>query len=198
MMKLIVWLGNPWPNYQYNRHNIGATVLKEFLKEKEIWSLEMSHQFKGEFLLTTLLINWEMQKVGFLFPQTFMNKSWTSVSSVASFYKIKNEDILVLHDEIEYPFGKIWTKRWGSAAWHNGLRSIIDFLWTDQFPRIRIGVGKSERIPVADYVLQNFSSDEKKQFEQGLFEEIIMLIVDFLQGNLNFPEPNQSKKKKKW
>jgi len=191
MMKLIVWLGNPWPNYQSNRHNIGATVLKEFLKEKEIWSLEMSNQFKGEFLLTTV----EGEKIAFLFPQTFMNKSWISVSSLAKFYKIENEDILVLHDEIEYPFGKIWTKRWGSAAWHNGLRSIIDFLWTDQFPRIRIGVGKSERIPVADYVLQNFTTEERNQFENGIFEQIDDLIEDFLQGMLKFPEPNQPKKK---
>lgn len=157
----------------------------------------MNNQFKGEFLLTPISINWELQKVAFLFPQTFMNKSWTSVSSVAGFYKIKNEDIIVLHDEIEYPFGKIWTKKGGSAAWHNGLRSIIDFLGTDQFPRIRIGVGKSDKIPVADYVLQNFSSDEKKQFEQELFAQIFPLIEDFLQGTIKFPEPNQTKKKMK-
>lgn len=152
----------------------------------------MSTQFKGEFLLTTV----GGQKVGFLFPQTFMNKSWISVSSVVKFYKIENEDILALHDEIEYPFGKIWTKKWGSSAGHNGLRSIIDFLWTDQFPRIRIGVGKSERISVADYVLQNFTVEEQNHFEQELFGKIFPLIEDFLWGKLSFPEPNQPKKKK--
>ena len=152
----------------------------------------MSNQFKGEFLLTMV----EGQKIAFLFPQTFMNKSWISVSSLAKFYKIENEDILVLHDEIEYPFGKIGTKKGGSAAGHNGLRSIIDFLWSDQFPRIRIGVWKSDKISVADYVLQNFSSDEQKRFEQGIFEEIFTLMEDFLGGNLKFPEPHQTKKKK--
>ncbi len=155
----------------------------------------MSNQYKGEYLMTTMNSNENPEKICFLFPQTFMNKSGLSVSAVAKFYKILPEDILVLHDEIEYPFGKIWTKKWGSAAWHNGLRSIIDFLWTDQFPRIRIGVGKSERIPVADYVLQNFTTEERNQFENGIFEQIDELIEDFLQGMLKFPEPNQPKKK---
>jgi PTH1 family peptidyl-tRNA hydrolase len=108
-----------------------------------------------------------------------MNLSWNAVESIARFYKISPKDILVLHDEIELPLGKIALKPWGGAAGHNGLRSITTKLGTPDYTRLRIGVGKSDNIGVAEYVLQKFKPNEINILAEKE-EEIFAMVKDFL------------------
>lgn len=154
MTKLIVWLGNPWEKYTYTRHNAWWIVLDQWTKDQ--WYSNRSHEsiYSGNIIRTNGLI--------LLKPTTFMNLSGQSVQRVCSFWKILPQDILVLHDEIDLGFGQIKMKQGGWHAWHNGLRDMITKLGTNNFSRIRIGVGRPEAgSNVADYVLSPFSNIEK-------------------------------------
>ena len=178
-MKLVVWLGNPWQSYKATRHNIWATMLERFLDLEKIWNLKYDNKWKAEILTTDQFGD----KVIFCAPQTYMNLSWESVWPLAKFYKIKPEDILVLHDEIDFVVGRIAMKKWWSAAWHNGLKSIIEKLWTKDFNRIRIGVGRpATSSMVADYVLSTFKPNEKELMDEK-FDEISDFILKFLKDN---------------
>ncbi len=170
-MKLIIWLGNPGSQYTHTRHNIGATMLERFLAYENLWKLKYDAKFNAEVLKTENAI--------FAFPQTFMNLSGNAIESLARFYKILPENILILHDEIELPLGKIAIKSWWWAAGHNGLRSTITKLGTPDFQRLRIGVGKSETIGVAQFVLQKFKPHESEELSEKE-EEIFGYIADFL------------------
>ena len=175
-MKLVVWLGNPWQPYKATRHNIWATMLERFLDGEKLWKLKYDNKWKAEMLTTDQFGD----KVIFCFPQTYMNLSGESVWPLAKFYKIKPEDILVLHDEIDFIVGRIAFKKWWSAAWHNGLKSIIEKLWTKDFNRIRIGIGRPATSKmVADYVLSTFKPNEKELMDEK-FDEISDFILWFL------------------
>jgi len=158
-MKLIVGLGNPGPTYQNNRHNIGFLTIDKLLQ-----SLNTTNQTNKKFL-------GEVYKSGDLLllkPTTFMNLSGKSVQAVANFYKIKPEDILVIHDEIDLPFGAVRIKKGGGHGGHNGLKSI-DSLITKEYNRLRLGVGKPERREmVVSHVLSDFNSDEQKVMDSFL------------------------------
>lgn len=175
-MKLIVWLWNPWQQYKATRHNIWVTMLEKFLDKEQKWKLKYDNKWNAEMLTTELYWN----KVIFCAPQTYMNASWESVWPLAQFYKISPENILVIHDEIDFVVGRIAIKKWGSAAWHNWLRSIISKLWTKDFWRIRIWVGRpATSNMVADYVLSKFKPNEKEIMEEK-FGEISDFISWFL------------------
>ena len=175
-MKLVVWLGNPWQLYKTTRHNIWATMLEKFLDWEKIWELKYDNKWKAEILTTDEF--WD--KMIFCFPQTYMNLSGESVWPLAQFYKIPPENILVLHDEIDFVVGRIAMKKWWSAAWHNGLKSIISKLWTNDFWRIRIGVDRpATSNMVADYVLSTFKPNEKELIEK-IENQIFDLVMDFL------------------
>lgn len=182
-MKLIVGLGNPWSKYKANRHNIWATMLERFLEWEQLGQIKYDAKFAAEVLIIspTLGESWRKKEgVVFATPQTFMNASGNAVESIARFYKIETKNILVLHDEIEFPLGKIAIKHWGWAAGHNGLRSITTKLWDSEYDRLRIGVGKSENIWVATYVLQDFKSNENEILTEKE-NEIFQLIKEFLE-----------------
>lgn len=152
---LLVGLGNPGEKYQANRHNVGFITVQEILHRYSfpIWR----EKFKG--LYTSGDIGGE--KVHLLLPQTFMNLSGESVQACAQFFKIKPEDILVFHDELDLELGKVKFKTGGGHAGHNGLRSIIGQLGTPNFRRCRIGIGHPGRKElVTPWVLGNFSQDE--------------------------------------
>ncbi len=156
-MKLIVGLGNPGPTYKNNRHNIGFMVVDKLLQE-----LQTANQTNKKFL-------GELYKSGDLLllkPATFMNLSGKSVQAVASFYKINPADILVIHDEIDLPFGAVRIKKGGGNGGHNGLKSI-DALITKEYNRLRLGIskpGRKEMVP--NYVLSNFNKEEQEQLEK--------------------------------
>ena len=178
-MKLVVWLGNPWKQYEATRHNIWATMLEKFLDWEKLWSLKYDNKWKAEILVSDDFGD----RVIFCVPQTYMNLSWEAVWPLAKFYKIKPEDILVLHDEIDFWVWRVALKKWGSAAWHNWLKSIIEKLWTKDFNRIRIWVGRpASSKDVADYVLSKFKPSEKELMEEK-FDEISDFILEFLKDN---------------
>ncbi len=178
-MKLIVWLGNPWQQYKVTRHNIWATMLERFLDREKIGVLKYDNKRKGEILTTDQF--WE--RVIFCAPQTYMNLSGESVWPLAQFYKIPVENILVLHDEIDFVVWRIAMKKWWSAAWHNWLRSIIAKLWTKDFWRIRIWVGRPvDSKLVADYVLSTLKPNEKELMEDK-YNEISDFILKFLESD---------------
>jgi len=158
-MKLIVGLGNPGVKYQNNRHNIGFLVIDYLIDQFN--PSKLSSKFKGELYKTHEYL--------FLKPLTFMNLSGESVKLVKDFYKINNDDIIVIHDDIDLNIGALKFKKGGSNGGHNGLKSI-DKLIENDYWRIRIGVGRPERKEqVVSYVLSDFEEDEflcvKKNFE---------------------------------
>lgn len=181
-MKLIVGLGNPGEKYENTRHNVGFVALDHLLQKFEkakntFWTEEK------KFKAIIHEVEHEGEKVILMKPQTFMNDSGIAVSSYAKYFKIKPEDIYVLHDELDLPLGKIRIRFGGSSAGNNGVASIIDHLGTDQFLRIRLGIGKSQRVhsdhDSADYVLGNFSSSEKGKVKTMVNQSIkdVMLIL---------------------
>lgn len=137
-MKLIIGLGNPEQQYSGTRHNLGFALLDEYLRRhhdisqiNNIWTSEK--KFKSQVAKLGDLI--------FVKPETFMNKSGLAVSLLANYYKIEPEDIIIIHDELDVPLGHIKMRLGGAAAGHHGVESVIEALGTDQFIRIRLGIG---------------------------------------------------------
>ena len=153
MFKLIVGVGNPGPQYEKTRHNIAWMLLESFpLFQHSTWK----GKFKGLYAETTLA----GEKVYALKPQTFMNLSGESVQPFAAFFKLNPSEILVIHDELDIPFGQVHFKMGGGLAGHNGLKSIAQHLGTDQFARMRVGIGRPPHGNVSSWVLSPFSSEE--------------------------------------
>ena len=185
-MKLIVGLGNPWDKYKNNRHNIWFSLIEQFVKVNKIGVFSYDNKFsweilKGSFDLASLHSEWQKEeKIIFLKPMLFMNKSGSSVQAVSNFYKIESKDILVIHDEIDLITGIIKMKFWGGLAGHNWLKDIAAKLWTQDFWRLRIGVDRpSSSLQVADYVLSNFKKEEVDKIQDN-YLEIESMIKEFL------------------
>ena len=156
-MKLIVGLGNPGPTYSKNRHNIGFLIVDKLIEDFNASDIS-SKKFYGNL--------YKKGDILLLKPTTFMNLSGKSVQSVASFYKINSDDILVIHDEIDLPYGAIRIKKSGGNGGHNGLKSIDSLIGKDYY-RLRVGVGKPKKKEmVASYVLSDFNEDEQKSLEK--------------------------------
>lgn len=136
-MKLIVGLGNPGIQYQLTRHNAGFIIIDGLTKELNLNVKKI--KFSGEFIKT----KYQDQDIIFLKPLTFMNLSGSCVASFMNFFKIKVEDVLIIHDEIDLDFGRIQFKSGGSAAGHNGLKDIFLKTNNNNFSRLRIGVGRN-------------------------------------------------------
>jgi PTH1 family peptidyl-tRNA hydrolase len=162
-MKLIVGLGNPGERYAQTRHNVGFMAVDQFATRA---GLSWREGHRGLWVKTKA----QDQELCLLKPMTYMNLSGESVLSLAMYFKIDAKDILVLHDEVEFPFGDVRLKIGGGEAGHNGLKSISQQLKTKNYSRVRIGVGRpsSAHIDMADYVLQNFSKAEEKGLEDVL------------------------------
>jgi len=149
-MKLVVGLGNPGKKYELTRHNVGFLAV-DYLIDEFNASYESS-KFKGEL--------YKAKDFLFLKPQTYMNLSGESVKEVKNFYKIENEDIIVIHDDIDLKLGALRFKRGGSSGGHNGLKSIDEHIGNDYY-RVRIGIGRPERKEmVINFVLSNFTPQE--------------------------------------
>lgn len=153
---LIAGLGNPGRQYEATRHNIGFEVLDYLSTEYKIKINKI--KFKALYGEGTL----GGQKVILVKPQTFMNLSGESIREIVDYYKIPPERVIVVYDDISLPTGAIRIRARGSAGGHNGMKSIIYQLQTDEFPRLRIGVGspQHEDYDLADYVLGHFGEDE--------------------------------------
>ena len=159
-MILFVGLGNPTPNSQDNRHNIGFKIIDAI--NQNFGLSKQKPKFKG--LLTTG--NVSNKKVFAIKPLTFMNSSGICIRELIEYFKIDAEDVIVFHDDVDIDFGNIKAKFGGSSAGHNGIASIDKFIGKD-YSRVRIGIGKPDpKISVSDYVLNNFNEEEKKQLEK--------------------------------
>ncbi|MEK9176514.1 MAG: aminoacyl-tRNA hydrolase [Patescibacteria group bacterium] len=181
-MKLIVGLGNPGKKYESTRHNVGFMVLDHFLKDlepvnKSNWSREeklkseiYSFDYQPRSLRSGQAKEDLVEKVILAKPLTYMNNSGMAVSLIARFYKVKPEDIWIIHDELDLPLGFIKIRFGGGTAGHHGLESILPVLGTDKFWRFRMGIGeqrskgknqKSKLRAMNDYVLGGFVRGEK-------------------------------------
>ena len=184
-MFLFVGLGNPTPNSENNRHNIGFKIIDAINSKFKL--SKQKPKFKG--LLTTGNIN--EKKVYAIKPLTFMNNSGICIRELIEYFKIEAENIIVFHDDLDIDFGKIKTKFGGSSAGHNGIESIDKFIGKD-YSRVRIGIGKpNDKIAVSDYVLKDFDDDEKQELEtlkNNITENLAILIdkkLDLFSSTVN-------------
>lgn len=162
-MYLIAGLGNPGPEYKDTRHNIGFKVI-------DLWSNELGVRLTGHrFQSKNILARFENKKVALLCPLTFMNQSGNSIRAFADYYDLESKNILIIHDDVDLPVGKIKIVRKGGAGGHKGIVSIIQHLGSMQFPRIKIGIGRPRyEKSVENYVLTPFYSDQKDIIERAI------------------------------
>lgn len=157
----IVGLGNIGKRFELTRHNIGFEVV-DYILEKNNFSLD-KQKFKGAYTIERM----NGDKVLFIEPMTMMNLSGEAVAPIMDYYNVNPEDLIVLYDDLDLEQGQVRLRQKGSAGGHNGMKSIIKMLGTDQFKRIRIGVGRpTNGMTVPDYVLQRFSNDEMVTMEK--------------------------------
>ena len=161
---LVVGLGNPGPKYEWTRHNVGFLVVDELAERASI----PIQKLKYKALTNTTVIGG--QSVLLMKPTTYMNLSGESVGQAARFYKIPPERVLVISDDVALPQGKLRIRRSGSAGGHNGLKNIIAHLGTDQFPRLKVGVGGKPHpdYDMADWVLGKPQGEDKKAVEAAV------------------------------
>ena len=175
-MKLIVGLGNPEKRYEKTRHNCGFRAIDYYAKKN---NLTFKSKFKG--LYCEQVVNNE--KIILLKPQTYMNLSGESVREIVKFYNIDINDILVIYDDVDFEVGKFKLRRGGSSGGHNGINNIIDLLKTQNISRLRMGISKNN-IPLMDYVLGKFSSEENEKIE-SILPVISNIINDFSVHNID-------------
>ena len=186
-LKLIVGLGNPGDQYVNTRHNIGFKFINAFVKASSVEAPKKatlkSHVFQPVF---------NDQKQIAIKPQTFMNLSGEAVVAVMNFYKIKPNEICIVTDDLDVPFGKVRVRAKGGAGTHNGMKSIIQQVGSQDFMRLRLGIGpKPEFMDSKDFVLQNFNANEQDVLPKMLtniadqFIEYMNEPVDIIMNRLN-------------
>lgn len=161
-MKLIAGLGNPGKEYENTRHNSGFKVMDAIAEELHV---DIS-QKKFKALITQTKIGKE--SVLLMKPQTYMNLSGEALIQAINFYHIDVKDILVIYDDLDLPVGKIRLREKGSAGGQNGMKNIIQHLHTQEFNRIRVGIGKDPRIPVIDWVLGKVRKEDMEAYEKAV------------------------------
>ncbi len=172
-MKLIVGLGNPGKKYENTRHNTGFKVIDKTLEKLNI-KLD-NNKFNADYTC----INHNGEKVYFLKPLTFMNLSGEAVAPFMKYFNIDVKDLIVVHDDLDLPVGKIRLRQSGSCGGQNGMRNIIDLLHSQDIKRIRVGIGKDPLIPVVDYVLGKTKFEDLKAYEESIDKASDALIYAF-------------------
>src|ERR1700712_4622018 len=176
---LFVGLGNPGKDYEATRHNVGFMAIDEFarLNEFEPWIIKKDMQCmyaSGKVNDTRVIL---------CKPTTFMNLSGEAVQALANFYKIQPVSVVVVHDELDVNFGQIRMRLGGSAAGHNGIKSVTKLLGEENYGRVRVGIGpkKPEQIDSADFVLQDFSKIERAELP-ALCREVSAVLSEYAFG----------------
>lgn len=173
-MYLIIGLGNPEKDYSKTRHNMGFNTINKLAKQYEI---EINkNKFKGLYGAGSI----EGEKVILLKPQTYMNLSGESIKEVMQFYKIEKEQIIVIYDDMDIEPGKIKIRKAGGAGTHNGMKSVLQELGTQEFKRIRVGIGMpKDKGNLIEYVLGAISKEEQEKLELGtdLAKEAVIEII---------------------
>lgn len=175
-MYIIAGLGNPTKEYDKTRHNVGFSVIDVLADRYRIDVSERKHKaLCGRGVI-------EGQKVVLMKPQTFMNLSGESIRAAVDFYKVEPEDVIIIYDDISLEPGQLRIRLKGSAGGHNGIKNIIAHLGTQEFPRIKVGVGaKPPRMDLAAYVLSRFSQGEQKLMDDAFSEAAgaaVMMMTD--------------------
>ncbi len=179
-MILIVGLGNPGKEYKFTRHNIGFKIADKFAE-----SLEGKSRYR-KFSSLVIESSYNNHKVIILKPQTFMNCSGNAVALCCRFFKDQISSILLIHDDIDIEFGEIKLKNDGSTAGHKGLESVAVSLGSYDFNRLRFGVGRPPgRQDPADYVLEDFSRNEKEEVEIGI-QKSVDIIRDYIEKGIEY------------
>jgi len=171
-MKLIVWLGNPWNNYENTKHNVWFMFLDYFKNINKFDDFKFESKFKAE--LSSWIYKWE--KTLLIKPQTFMNLSWDSIISIIHFYKIDINDVIVIYDDLSMNFWKLRYRDTWSAWWHNWIKSIIKHFW-ENFKRIKIGIWFNDKFEVSDWVLSKFSEEELIDLNNDVFKNTNILLT---------------------
>jgi PTH1 family peptidyl-tRNA hydrolase len=174
-MKLVVGLGNPGRKYCKTKHNIGFMCIDHYVKKHGL-KLKKENKFNGESVKIGNLI--------LLKPHTFMNLSGESVVKTMNFYDIEIDDVLVIYDDLSLPFAKIRLREKGSAGGHNGIKSIIQHLKTEEFKRVKIGIDSNPMIETKDYVLSKFSKQELKDLE--IVKEAVSNVIQEFNSSQTF------------
>ena len=171
-MKLIVGLGNVGKEYENTRHNMGFMLVDRYLEYRNITD-KFKEKFNAMYVETTI----NNEKVIFIKPTTYMNNSGIAVRAFVDFYKLSSEDILVISDDLDLDLGKFRLRRNGSSGGHNGLKSIISHLGTDDFKRLRIGIS-NDKDDVINYVLSKFSKRELNEIDT-MFDTLVNVLDDY-------------------
>lgn len=175
-MKLIVGLGNIGKEYESTRHNVGFMAIDEYAKRKSV-SFKNEPRLKG--YIAEVFINGKKNIL--LKPTTYMNLSGDSIKLVMDYYKIDQDDLIIISDDLSMDIGKIRLRPSGSAGGHNGLKSIISNLGNDKFHRIKVGISNNGKIDIISYVLSKFGKEDKDIIDLSI-NKINDIIDDFIKG----------------
>ncbi len=182
-MKLVVGLGNPGEKYQNVRHNLGFMALEEFRRKGSWGDWGNEGKFKAEII--------KKEEIILARPQTYMNNSGMAVSLLINYFKIAPKDVIIVYDELDLPLGKIKVRMGGAAAGHHGVESIINSLGTDQFIRVRLGIGnlktqsgehKAAHVSAEKFVLEPFIHSEKSAVKHMIKQALKALQILLEQG----------------
>lgn len=180
---LIVGLGNPGREYRQNRHNIGFMLVDRLASDLG----EAFSRFESRALVTKT--KYKDFRIILAKPQTYMNKSGQAVGSLYRYYKISINRLLVVYDDVDLPFGKLRMRPAGRSGGHRGMKSVIESLGTDAFPRLRIGIGRPPgRMDAADHVLRDFSKEESERLSEvldGGVDAVLKYIIDGIDKAMN-------------
>ena len=193
-MFVIVGLGNPGRKYENTKHNMGFMTIDAFAEKHGIKVNRIRHKA----LMRKSFISGK--KVMLVKPQTYMNLSGQSVREIVSYYGVEPEELMVIYDDVDIPMGSIRIRKKGSAGTHNGMKSIIYDLQFDNFPRLRIGIGKEHREEMVDFVMSGFAADEKKKIQAAVDNSVSALEawidkgIDIAMGEYNTKKEPKKKK----
>ncbi|OGN93115.1 MAG: aminoacyl-tRNA hydrolase [Chloroflexi bacterium RBG_13_50_21] len=176
---IIAGLGNPGRKFEHNRHNIGFMLLNRL-------SNKLKESFgKVEAKALVCKANYQGERIILVKPQTYMNNSGMSVSSLVRFYQVSLENLLVTYDDVDLPFGVLRLRPSGGSGGQNGMQSIIERLGTEDFPRMRIGTGRPPgRMDAADYVLQDFTAQETELLND-ILDRGVEAVLTFISSGMD-------------
>ncbi len=161
-MKIIAGLGNPGLKYEKTRHNAGFMVIDKLAEELKVSFTQ--EKFSASFVKTKV----KEEDVILLKPLTYMNNSGFAIRQCMDFYKASPEDLIIIYDDVDLPVGRIRLREKGSAGGHNGMKSIIQCVFTQEFSRIRVGIGKDPQIDMIDWVLSKFRDEEMEELNKAI------------------------------
>lgn len=194
-MYIIAGLGNPGKKYENTRHNMGFIAIDLLADEYDIKVDKLKFKaLVGEGRIAG-------QRVLLMKPQTYMNLSGEAIREAVNFYKIDPEELIVIYDDIDIPTGTFRIRKKGSAGTHNGMRSVVQHLSSDQFPRIRVGIGSEKPVDLINYVTGGISKTEKQLLEEALVKSakgaaaIVEKGIDKAMNEYNVKPPKKKKEK---